>query len=640
MYRILMALFFIINFLQAKEKTDITLQLNWLNQFQFAGYYIAKEKGFYKEAGLNVTINELKDKKELLNVIKNGKADFAIGRSSLLINKVNGEDIVALAAIFQHSPLILLTTNIDEIHTIKDMKNKKIMITPDAELTASITAMLHSNNIFYKDLQLITHSFNLDDLISQKTDLMASYISNEPIKLKEKGIEYKIFHPKDFGFDFYSDILFTSSKFIKENPDTTNKFYEQTIRGWEYAFKNKTEAAELIYSKYNTQNKSLITLIKEADTLEKLAINKIDKDIGCLDKEKLEKILNTFNVLGLTKGNLDLDSFIYEKNHHKTFKLELAHDEKTVLFMFSFFTISIVLIILYFFNKIHAKRKLLTAVLNSTDDLVYYKDKNLKYLGCNNTFEKFIGKTKEEILGKDDYELFDKKIAKEFRKEDLKILASKTISVANEWININGEDLYFQSKRFPLKYNVKNKIGVLGVSRDITKLYKIQKKLEEQAIKDELTNAFNRKSYNEKIKEHIEIFKRYDRFFCVALLDIDNFKDINDTFGHDIGDDVLIELCNTIRENLRSTDELFRIGGEEFIILYPETSIENAHTSIEKIRELLKEKTILEDRKVTISIGLTQIHKEDDEKSIFKRVDEYMYFSKNNGKDKTTTQIK
>ena len=70
MYRILMALFFIINFLQAKEKTDITLQLNWLNQFQFAGYYIAKEKGFYKEAGLNVTINELKDKKELLNVKK------------------------------------------------------------------------------------------------------------------------------------------------------------------------------------------------------------------------------------------------------------------------------------------------------------------------------------------------------------------------------------------------------------------------------------------------------------------------------------------------------------------------------------------------------------------------------------------
>ncbi|MGE0051896.1 MAG: ABC transporter substrate-binding protein, partial [Arcobacter sp.] len=305
--RSLFILFILITFSFSNEKKDITLQLNWLNQFQFAGYYVAKEKGFYKDVGLNVTINELKDKQELTNIIKDGKVDFAIGRSSLLINKINGDDIVILGAIFQHSPLMLLTTN-EEIKTIKDIKNKTIMITPDAEFTASITAMLNSNNINVKDLKIIKHSFDVNDLIDKKVDFMSSYISNEPITLQQNGIKYKIFHPKDYGFDFYSDILFTSSKFIKENPQTTKNFYEATIKGWEYAFKNKIEAAEIIYEKYNTQNKSLLNLVKEAEILESLVIDKDNRQIGYLDKNKLEKILEVFKVLGLTNGKINLDN--------------------------------------------------------------------------------------------------------------------------------------------------------------------------------------------------------------------------------------------------------------------------------------------------------------------------------------------
>lgn len=191
----------LITFSFSNEKSNITLQLNWLNQFQFAGYYVAKEKGFYKDVGLDVTIKEFNKKIELANVIKEKKADFAIGRSSIIINKINGADIVALAAIYQHSPLMLLTTN-NAINSIEDFKNKKIMITPDAEFTASITAMLSSNNINRDDLIMLDHSFDVNDLINKKVDLMASYISNEPIILQEKGISYKIFHPKDYGFDF------------------------------------------------------------------------------------------------------------------------------------------------------------------------------------------------------------------------------------------------------------------------------------------------------------------------------------------------------------------------------------------------------------------------------------------------------
>ena len=628
--------FIIINLLFSNEKTNISLQLSWLNQFQFAGYYVAKEKGFYKEVGLEVEINEFKDKTDLAQLVVSQKVDFAIGRSSLMIDRLKGNDIIALGAIFQNSPLVLISTN-EDIKTIQDMNNKKIMITPDAELTASITAMLNSNEIYFKNLQIQTHSFNIEDLINKKTDIMASYVSNEPIILEEKNIYYKIFDPKDYGFDFYSDILFTSSKFIKENPTTTKNFYEATIKGWEYAFENKTEAAEIIFNKYNTQNKTLINLIKEAEILEKLAVNIDDSKIGCLDEDKLKKILQTFKVLGLVKADLDLNSFIYEHNHHKKIIFELEHEERVLLIMFIMFSITIFTLSIYFVKKLHSEKKLLHAVINSSDDLIYYKNKHLKYLGCNTAFEKFVGKSKSEIIGKNDFELFGYKFAKESQENDFEVLKSQKTLINEESIAMKDKTLLFQIKKIPLKYNLKSSIGILGVNRDITDLFEIQKKLEEQAIIDELTKVYNRKYFNEKLKEQIEIYKRYGNYFCITLLDIDDFKIINDTYGHDVGDKVLIEICKIIKTHIRNTDILFRIGGEEFIILYPKTILNEAFVSTSKLKELINQENIIENHQITVSIGLTQILQNDDETTLFKRIDEFMYFSKKNGKDKITT---
>ncbi|MEA3553304.1 MAG: ABC transporter substrate-binding protein [Campylobacterota bacterium] len=93
-----------------KEFQKVSLQLQWLDQFQFAGYYVAKEKGFYKDVGLDVEIKKYKHDILTIDEVKNKKATYGIGRSSLIINKSNGAKIKLLASIFQSSPLILLTT--------------------------------------------------------------------------------------------------------------------------------------------------------------------------------------------------------------------------------------------------------------------------------------------------------------------------------------------------------------------------------------------------------------------------------------------------------------------------------------------------------------------------------------------------
>ena len=343
-------LFLFVTFLLGDTQLKkVTVQLSWKNQFQFAGYYMAKELGYYKDIGLDVDLKEFEYGMNLSKMMENNSVDFAIGRSSLLIDKANGQDIVALAAIFQDSPLVLLTTD-TSIQELDDLKNKKIMITVDAKETVAIKAMLNANKIALNDLQLLKHSFNLDDLISGKTDIMASYISNETIALDEKNIPYKTFDPKDYGFDFYSDILYTSSKYIEKNPTVTKEFLEATLKGWKYAFNNIGQTSKIIYQKYNTQNKPLLTLLTEGEILKELSFHQNCNKIGCLDGQKLQKIVDIYKVLGLVNKDIDLDSFVYKHNPYRVINISLSPNELISFALIVFLLFISIMSILYYLS--------------------------------------------------------------------------------------------------------------------------------------------------------------------------------------------------------------------------------------------------------------------------------------------------
>ena len=634
MKKILLITFFLTIFLYAQNDKKITLQLNWLNQFQFAGYYMAKEKGFYKDVNLDVQIKESNFNTDVIKEIESKNADFAVGRSSLIIEKINGKDIVALCAIYQESPLILLVKKDSNITSVKDLRNKKIMITPDARYSAPVLAMLSANELTINDFRIQKHSFDINDLINRKTDAMASYISNEPILLNEKGIEYTIFNPKDFGFDLYSDILFSSSEYIKNNPKLTKEFYEASLKGWKYAFENLAETAEIIYSKYNTQNKTFTHLVKEGEVLKKLAYTG-NNELGDFNDNKLKNIANVFKLFGLVNKDLDLKEFIYKENKPKIINLEISKQEKNIIItiLISLFLIFSLIIILL--RKNSQTKKLLQTVINSSDDLIYYKDSKLRYIGCNKSFENLLAKKESEIIGKNDFELFEEDLAKVFRREDFEVLDENNLITSNEWIIFGHKRIFFQTKRIPFIYKNK-KIGILGIARDITGLYEIQEKLKKQTYYDELTKIFNRKAYNERIQEKFDLFDRYDTNFTIAMYDIDDFKKINDTYGHDIGDKVLVEITNEVKSIIRKTDFLFRVGGEEFVIIFDKISLDESYDIAEKIRINISKMQIIENEKITISMGITQAIANDNPQSIYERVDKLMYQSKRNNKNQTT----
>jgi len=353
MLKLIFILLLLFSTLFSGVNKKLTLQLAWKNQFQFAGFYVAQELGYYDDVDIDLDILEYENGINQVDLIEKGKVDFAIGRSSILIEKCKGRDIVALGAIFQHSPMMLLVRKDSNISTINDLKNKKIMIPADVQFSASIITMLYSNNIKKEDISFSKDTFSLSSLIDGTIDATTAYTSNEPIILENKNIKYKIFHPKDYGFDFYSDILFTSSKFIKNNPQLTQDFYEATIKGWEYAFNNIAKTAEIIHKKYNTQHKPLINLVKEGEILKKLAYDEDDIEF-ILDKNRLKNILDIYKVLGITNADINFDDFIYEHNSDDIYKLKFK-DNDIIYFFLAMVFLFILLLGITFYFFVHKK---------------------------------------------------------------------------------------------------------------------------------------------------------------------------------------------------------------------------------------------------------------------------------------------
>ena len=323
-------LLFLITSLFSNNLQQVSLQLMWLDQFQFAGFYIAKEKDFYQKVGLEVEFKKFHNSTNVLNEVLEKKADFGISSTSLIVDKSENKDVVVLGAIFQTSPLVLLALENSDLNSLKDLVNKRLMITQEQLEFATLKAMLISQNIDINSIKILPHSLNTDDLVNKNTDLMLSYATNEPFLLKEKGYESKIFYPKDYGFDFYEDLIFTTGEFARNNPRIVKDFYEASMEGWRWAFDNLEQTVNIIYEKYNPQNKSKEALLFEALEMKKLVFDE-HGEIGKISKEKINLIINTYKVMGLIKNEIDLNTLLFEHNDDNNLNLKLNSDELAYL---------------------------------------------------------------------------------------------------------------------------------------------------------------------------------------------------------------------------------------------------------------------------------------------------------------------
>ena len=216
----------------------------------------------------------------------------------------------------------------------------------------------------------------------------------------------------------------------------------------------------------------------------------------------------------------------------------------------------------------------------------------------------------------------------------LPIVSNKKIIVNKIDFFIHLKDLTpFEDEWLLFLKDIKNILS-LGIDTFETdeSLKNTVNKLYQLSTKDSLTDVYNRYEFEKSVQENIRLFERYKTHFSVIMYDIDNFKIINDTFGHCTGDKVLKELCRLVTKKIRGIDKLFRLGGDEFIILLPESDQNDAFELAERLKDEISSFNF-SGGNLTCSFGVTEVQKRDIVDKIMKRSDNAMYISKKNNKN-------
>ncbi|CEN78576.1 sensor domain-containing diguanylate cyclase [Paraclostridium sordellii] len=271
---------------------------------------------------------------------------------------------------------------------------------------------------------------------------------------------------------------------------------------------------------------------------------------------------------------------------------------------------------------------LLETIINTIPDIIFYKDKQSRYLGGNKAFFKgFFGKKKSEVIGKNDFELHqDKEVAKAFIERDQEILKNKEDKYTE--INILNKDdkiLYLESVKTPLINEKGEAWGIVGVARDMTKRKELEDMLTQMSYTDKLTGLYNRAYFEEQINKLDD-----NEYYPLTLImgDLNGLKAVNDNLGHLEGDKLLVEIAKVLKGSCRKEDLVFRWGGDEFIILLPNSDYKLGKEICNRIQLNCKntDKTPIP---LSISLGVsTKINKQKDIDEILKEAEDMMYIEK------------
>src|SRR5258705_2615331 len=288
----------------------VSLQLKWKHQFQFAGYYQALEQGFYRDAGLDVTIREGGPGVDVGETVASGKADFGVCSASVLREWTMGRRLVVLAAIFQQSPAVILVARRADISSVADLRGRTLMDTPGSD---EIAAMLKREGIDYQTMLRVPHEGNPRDLLAGRADAMIAYSTNEPFVLEQLGAAYRTFAPAASGIDFYGDNLCASEAEVKAHPDRVAAFRAASVKGWAYALANKEATIDLILRNYSAK-KNRDALLFEAEQTATL-VGRDANRIGEQDPVRWRRIAATYRQLGLLTDDTLPAELIWDGNN-------------------------------------------------------------------------------------------------------------------------------------------------------------------------------------------------------------------------------------------------------------------------------------------------------------------------------------
>lgn len=294
-----------------QKLTPISVQTNWNHQYEFAGFYAAKEQGYYKKVGLDVTIKDWKTDIDVVKEVVEGCADFGIAKSDALVDYAKGTPISLVMASFQFSPLVLLLH--EPIEDLSQLSDKTVMYHNGLQISGLLGKADYSVN---SPIKRLPTSGDVNDFVNNKVDFYAAYTTNEPYRLKKKNIPFYIVDPKTYGIQNYGDLLVTTQKNANFNPAMVEAFKKATIKGWQYAIAHQEEIVDYIIKNYSVV-KSRESLLAEARATTQY-VKTGDTPIGSVEPIKLLAMAATAKDFGLITNKeflaVNMQNFIFDIN--------------------------------------------------------------------------------------------------------------------------------------------------------------------------------------------------------------------------------------------------------------------------------------------------------------------------------------
>ena len=506
---------------QLNDYQQVSIALKWNHQFQFAGYYAAVKKGFYKEEGLDVNLIEGTNNQPAIDLVLKEEADYGVASSELVLARATGKPVVVLAVIFQHSPIILMSRQDSNLKYLSDYIGKTIMATQyDMQ---EINLLFIKEGIDPKRINYINHQYTIDPLINHKVDGTIEYLTMQPNQMINRGVEPRVIRPIDYGIDFYGDAFFTSEKEIRKNPQRVEQITRATIKGWEYAMANKDEIIDYILSFPSIQRRGITRseLEYEANKMEELIQPKL-VEIGHMNPLRWEKIAHMYASQGLIPQSYNLNGFIYIPNnpiHRQQFIVRII----TILLLSATAMFLIVLLLNQrlknLVNKRTAELTKMTerdeALLKAIPDMMFLFDQECRIIDYHPKEEtSSFAISPQQFMGKAIQETLPAYIAQMTKENVDKVLKTGKTATSSYVMTADSKEQYFEARYVPC-----GKEEVLAMVRNITDRVRYEEEL--LASHEELKAASDALKENlqelEEAKQKAEVSNRLKTHFLANM---------------------------------------------------------------------------------------------------------------------------
>lgn len=230
----------------------MSLRLAWIANVEFAGILLAKEKGFYTDAGIDLTLHPGGVGLDPVQLVAAGSDDIGVAEGSqLIIARAKGIPVKTMFAQFQRSPMCYITLSDSGITSVKQFRGRRLGTQPSFIFV--LETMLAHNGMTLQDVKMTPVQFDVRPLAQGHVDAFLSFVTNEPILLDLKGIKTNVILASDNGYQFYSDCLFVKERYVREHSELLRRFVQATMKGWKSALERPDEAAKLVLDKYSKE---------------------------------------------------------------------------------------------------------------------------------------------------------------------------------------------------------------------------------------------------------------------------------------------------------------------------------------------------------------------------------------------------